>query len=394
MKRKITLLAFFMFFFSFIIGISFKMSLKKIFEVFLTGAVDLATLKVVAVVILVEIMSNVLSYSGKLKKITSSFELFARNRYLSLIFPSLLMGLLPVPAGAMLSAPLVQEAGNKMNLSAETKTFLNYWFRHIFEFIWPIYPGIILAAAILGISVYKFIAAQLPLFLASVVAGVLFGLRKLSLEKYTSCAQEDNPRSIRRFFALLMNIWPVLGIVFLVLIFKLDIVLSLFLIVIFAIFTNKKMTKKFSPVLKRSFEWRIIFLIFSVLIFKKMLEMSGILPFIPGIFKWLRIPEIFTLFFIPFLIGTISGLSMATVGIAFPVLLPLIGENSPNLTYAMLAFAGGVSGYLLSPFHLCLVVSTAYFKASFRKVWEMVILPVLFVDSVAFIVFYLSQFKW
>ena len=77
---------------------------------------------------------------------------------------------------------------------------------------------------------------------------------------------------------------------------------------------------------------------------------------------------------------------MGVVGIAFPILLPIIGVKNPDLTYAMLAYAGGVSGYLLSPLHLCLIVSCAYFKADFIKVWRMLILPVICIGLAAFVI--------
>jgi len=383
MERKINL-GIFVLIASFIIGILLGIPFYEVLRIFAMGAVDHTTLKIVAIVILIELMGNALAKSGSLGKINSSIEMFVKNRHISLIFPSLLMGLLPVPAGAMLSAPLVEESGSKMNLSPEIKTFLNYWFRHIFEFVWPIYPGIILAAAILNVSIYRVIIAQFPLALTSVATGILFGLTRVSYKgKVTKI--EKNPGAVRGFFVFLTYAWPVLAIVILVLVVRIDIVLSLLIIVVCVIFATK-IVRKLPFLMKESLSWRTILLVVSVLIFKKILESSGALPLIPQLFSHFRIPPTITLFTIPFFVGIISGLSMGVVGIAFPILLPIIGVKNPDLTYAMLAYAGGVSGYLLSPLHLCLVVSCSYFKADFIKVWRMLILPVMCIGLAAFVI--------
>lgn len=108
------------------------------------------------------------------------------------------------------------------------------------------------------------------------------------------------------------------------------------------------------------------------------------LSVILGLFDYLKVSSLITLFSIPFFVGFVTGVTPAFVGISLPVLLPIIGTSSPDLTYVMLAYAGGFSGYLLSPVHLCLVVTVQYFKADFTKVYKLVILPVVFVALVAF----------
>ena len=49
------------------------------------------------------------------------------------------------PYGAVDEA--VKEAAADADMRPEHKAFVNYWFRHIWEYISPLYPGIVLAAA-------------------------------------------------------------------------------------------------------------------------------------------------------------------------------------------------------------------------------------------------------
>jgi len=90
---------------------------------------------------------------------------------------SALIGLLPMPGGALFSAPLVGEALSKINASPEHKTALNYWFRHIWEYWWPMYPGVILAIALLNTQTWLYMVFGFPLTLLSVAAGYFFIIR-------------------------------------------------------------------------------------------------------------------------------------------------------------------------------------------------------------------------
>ena len=62
---------------------------------------------------------------------------------------AMLIGLLPMIGGAMFSAPMVEEASQGLNVSRERKTFVNYWFRHSLETIFPLYPSLVLAAGLI-----------------------------------------------------------------------------------------------------------------------------------------------------------------------------------------------------------------------------------------------------
>jgi len=122
--------------------------------------------------------NNLLQEKGNLKNIVTSLKAFIKDPRLSLIIPPAFMGLLPMPAGALFSAPMVEESSKNLKIGAENKTFLNYWSRHLWEYTWPLYPGLILTTAIFNVPIRKIIFAQFPLTLAAVFAGFLFGVRK------------------------------------------------------------------------------------------------------------------------------------------------------------------------------------------------------------------------
>jgi hypothetical protein len=52
------------------------------------------------------------------------------------------IGLLPMPGGAYISAVVVDPLYDKMGLKSHQKTFLNYWMRHIWIPVWPLFQGV------------------------------------------------------------------------------------------------------------------------------------------------------------------------------------------------------------------------------------------------------------
>lgn len=113
----------------------------------------------------------------------------------------------------------------------------------------------------------------------------------------------------------------------------------------------------------------------SIMIFQRMLQISGAIEIIPEMFTKLGVHPFFALFFIPFFISIITGTSLSSIGIGLPILLPIIIQNEANLYFAMIAYVGAYTGMMLSPVHLCLVVTRNYFKADLIKIYKMLILP-------------------
>ena len=80
-------------------------------------------------------------------------------------------GLMPVPGGAMFSAPLVDEEGKRFGLKQSEKNFLNVWFRHIWFSIYPISSAMILICSVSfsNINIAHLMAVNIPAFVSSCV---------------------------------------------------------------------------------------------------------------------------------------------------------------------------------------------------------------------------------
>jgi len=85
-------------------------------------------------------------------------------------FPAL-VGLLPMPGGAIFSATMVKNLGHEHRLSSAHLSYINYWFRHIWEYWWPLYPGILLTTALAGVDLWHLAPFTGPLTIVALAAG-------------------------------------------------------------------------------------------------------------------------------------------------------------------------------------------------------------------------------
>lgn len=105
-------------------------------EVAKTGVVALVQEKflfLVAIVGSILILSDALERSGQSARLMEALSGYLTRPRLRLIFFPALIGLLPMPGGAIFSAPMVKAVSVNMKLGNEDKVVINYWFRHVWE---------------------------------------------------------------------------------------------------------------------------------------------------------------------------------------------------------------------------------------------------------------------
>ncbi|MFA5032491.1 MAG: DUF401 family protein [bacterium] len=372
-----------MLFSSLLMGIFFLMSPMNILKSFASGTFNLDTLKLLATVYLTLTFGHFLKEFGYFNKMKISLENLIHNRNITIAIPPAIVGFIPMPAGAMLSAPMVEEASKGMNLSPELKTFISYWFRHPWEYCWPVYLGMILASSVLNMPVRTLSLNQYPLSIAIIVVGIvvcsiMFPKEAKNIPQ-TSNLKTKKSRDLGTFF---ISILPILLVFVFVVVAKLDVIIALAITVIMLIFLQKPFPKNILPGLKSGLSLDISLLLVAVMIFKKVLENSGALTSITQFLGNSNTSSLALLAFIPFIVGFLTGVTTAFVGIAFPMLMPLL-HNNP--TYVMFAYAFGFAGVLLSPVHLCLAITKEYFKANLWGVYKMLIPSTAFVMLVAIV---------
>jgi len=129
--------------------------------------------------------------------------------------------------------------------------------------------------------------------------------------------------------------------------------------------------------------------VIGIMIFQEVLRTSGALAGISSFFVASHLPVLLVLTLIPFIAGLMTGLTVGYVGITFPLLLPMMGGDAPSAGLVALAFASGFCGVMLSPVHLCYVLTCEYFQADIARVYHRLWIPSALVLAAAAIPLYL-----
>ena len=352
-------------------------------KAFYAGTTDKTTLSLIAALLLIRIFENVMRKNGIMQQMMDSFRGMVMDRRILMASMPALIGLLPSMGGALFSAPMVDEASRKISISQEKKAFVNYIFRHPWEFILPLYPGVILAAAITSYPLRELMLANLPYALCLLIGGTLWGLSGIGTQR--EGFKKISGAGLRSFFPLTL-------ILIMVIIFHLNLSISLGVVIIgmFAVFRYS--LKNILQSLKEGFSWEIVLIILGAMTFKAVLNDSGAVANISRFFTEKNIPILPALFFLPFIYGLLTGLTVGFVGSTFPILLGL--QNADHIGAISFAFASGYVGVLLSPVHLCLVLTREYFGASMGGIYRKTIKVCLLIMSVALIEYLISSRYW
>lgn len=331
---------------------------------------DSTTIRLVAIVTLILALGALLKATAQLDGLVRSLgELFPDARLTLAVLP-MLIGMLPMVGGAMFSAPMVGEVGDRLSLDGERRTFVNYWFRHVWEWVLPVYPSFVLAAALVGLSPRTLAVAQWPLTAVAIVAGVLVGLVPIK----GRAAPSTNPKGRNGSLLLLaQSIWPILLVIVLSVALHVDLILSLVVTITLLVLIAQLSVRRVWQILRQEVSLKLVLLILSVMLFRQVMESTGAVDSIPNALTNAGVPVPLILFSIPLLAGLLTGLAAGAFGISFPVILPLLTAGGMNLGAVALAYAGGFIGVLLSPLHLCYSLTREYFKAEWGGSYRLLI---------------------
>jgi integral membrane protein (TIGR00529 family) len=357
---------------TFLLGILFRMPITKISMDIASSILDTKTLFIIGAFVSILFFSNLLKETGRMNQIMEGFRSTLKDIRLVIALLPAIIGLMPIMGGALVSAPMVVEGSDELKLTPERRTFINYWFRHLWEYMLPTYPALVLAASLIGIPIRKLCWLNLPLTPAAILSGVIVGY--WGVPKSTKTYENLSERTA--IWILLKNLAPLVFALILVVGFKVELVFAFGItiagMILFFRIGRQNILKGF----KESIGVELLLTVAFVMGFKKVLESSQAIPTVSEALSSLGIPLWLVAMLIPLLVGVMTGVTIAPIGIGFPILIPLLQTHPDFLYYMMLAFAGGICGVMLSPLHLCLVLTKEYFRADWRGVYRLIWFPV------------------
>lgn len=370
---------------SLLVGIFFYSGFREIGEIFIKSITSYTTIKTVIIIYSVLLLSNIIKERGIKILSDSLLEIFRDVKY-AIIFPPMFIGLLPMPGGALFPAEIVNELGDKIELKSEEKTFVNYWFRHIWEYFWPLYPGLILTSNILNIPIKMVMKHQFYLTIVAFTIGIIYmkRLKNVKVERKTSL--------IKSLFNVVGGFLPIFIIVVLILFSNVkEELIVLAVSFLFLLFLKTDFKKKIELFFK-SFSFDMIFLIIGVMIFKDFFSNSQIIKDNFLLLQNYKATYYLLLVMLPILVGMFTGVNQAYVGVLLPLVSTIILKENGSVDFIKLTlfYASGFFGVLLSPVHLCLSLTREFYKADWSKVYRILLpstLPIILIPLILNLIF-------
>lgn len=335
---------------------------------------DPSTILLAVVVGLIPIIGGVLKASGQMDSLVSNLRIGKRP---FLMLSPALVGLLPMPGGALLSAPLIEKGGR--DLSNEKKAGINVWFRHVLYLIYPISPDLIVSAQAAQLGVYQTIPYLTPILLFSLLLGYFFFLRDITGRiEYSG---EFSPRGLVLPLSALLAA-PIIDVLVKTFIHPTIeeaatlIGVSASLLIALAIWGARP--RKLGAIVLEAEPWSFASMVMGIMFFLNVFKRSGI----PQLVETTNItPEI--LFIVGFLLGFGTGRIVTPAGIVFPIFLTKFGAISLP-TFAVTYFSIFL-GYVVTPVHPCVSLSVESFKTKIKEYLRTVMPPAMIALVLSFL---------
>ncbi|MBC7081767.1 MAG: DUF401 family protein [Thermoplasmatales archaeon] len=327
-------------------------------------ATDWTVIALIFIIFLINLLSTILQEGGAMGELVKFLSQKLSYRGLLIAIPSL-FGMLPVPGGALMSAPLIDKGGEKNEL-----TFLNLWYRHVWFIILPISTPLVLVADLAGVSIYKLILMQFPIFLLS------FFLAMPVVKKFSRKKEKESEGNYLAIFPILLTVSLAIILSFFMHTY-LSFLISLSIGIILAVAISMKRKIYF---LKKGLV-SLLIAIFGIMLLKNMI-ISMKAPEI--IYSYLsNFNPVAMIAIIPFLVGTITANNLAAIGILYPLLSPFIFD----IKLVSLLYISSFIGYLVSPVHPCLVLTYEYFKPKLTDLYKLLLPPAILVIIISAIIY-------
>lgn len=291
-------------------------------------------------------------------------NIFSSNK-VTLAFMPAFLGLLPSLGGARFSAPIVQEASEGIAVDDEQKSAINLWFRHIFEFSNPLMPGVILACGIANVSIGDLIDQVGWVTILCFVLGWIFLIIPLKITDLEKATNTQHDRTID-WKSLVLAFGPIVTSFLLIVAFNVQAALAMGLVVVafIPLYFWFKRPISVKSVFTESLDKKFFFNVICILYFIQLLTVIGTLDEIVSVFNNSSLPQAVIIACLSFIFGVMTGMGQGYIAIV----MPIVALMAPgNIVLVGIAMVYGMAGQMVTPTHLCILVTVEYFKC---RLWK------------------------
>ena len=326
---------------------------------------------------IISLIGGVLERSGLMEGLFKNLRL---KRKLFLIFGPAFLGMLPMPGGALLSAPLVLRAGE--DISDKQYTAINVWFRHALILIYPL-GALLITSKMANLYLYKALLYLIPGFLLMIILGWIFLLKgikgNLPTQKHLNYKALFTPIGIiiaaPLIHLFLMTLFP--GILT-----EITLIIGVSVSLILATILGKMKPSDLIPVIKKMKPLKYFFIIIGMFLFLNIFEASNMSAIIAKI----AISKSFTIVFIAAFLGFVTGRVQMSFAIVLPIFYSRFGTDAMSYLLFAIMFFSTFMGYIVSPIHPCVSVSLEFFGSSLKGFYIKLFWPAFISLTTAFII--------
>ena len=329
-------------------------------------------------VAMIPMIGGYLETSGLMDSLVSNLRV-SRRGFLGTV-PALL-GMLPMPGGALLSAPLVKRGGQ--GVSPESMVALNVWFRHALYLVFPISTALIVSSYLAGLDIYDVIPVLFPFFLITLALGYFFFLREAKGKIGGS-----GEFSWKGLFIPLGTLLAAPIIDFIILrgfqpeIRETALILAVSVSFILAAYFSRTTIKKSWLVARKMKPWNFGSIIFGMFLFLAIFQNSGVPELIGG----LGMSNMVLCVGVGFLLGVVTGRIQVPTSIIIPIYLGSAAVLSMEPWHFAVTYVSIFIGYVISPVHPCISVSLEYFGVDVKGFLKKMAVPSAIMMAVVIVV--------
>lgn len=329
-----------------------------------------STLELIVAVVLIRWLGDLMNRSGSLSR-SSEFlrQIVGDLRVVAAVIP-MLVGALMVPGGAILSAPSVEQLTDDIGFQPSKQAAVNLIFRHIGQICLPMSAALIMLTSITGVSLARQALFQLPIAIGIGLFSFLFYFSSVKPDTKKVMNKENGLSVLKN---LIMELSPILVILVLFTLTQ-KIAWALVLGMIWAFGQYRLSVKELLSSFPLNDSIKSILLVIGILTIRSILQNEVMteafaMPLLPGYLT----PAIVA--FLPWIVGFFTGSVLAAASLVAPLLLPLVNTGTGAHFFCAAIFMGAFGGYLVSPIHLCLSLTSEYYHVPLNRIYRSIWAP-------------------
>jgi len=359
---------------------------REIPNVLLETSTSTLTISLVSATFGIMLLSQLYKETNLVETMSQSLSEVVNNSKLVVSLLPAIIGLLPVAGGALMSAPLIETEANKLRLDRGMKTYVNIWFRHIIFPVYPMSQVLILTAALTGISLASLIVRQIPVVMSMIVVGYLVAFRKTATPRNDLEKNSVHACLTANLKSLLMTFSPILTMIFVVAILRIDVAIAAFIGIAVLILITRPSQETLSMPLRNKALYGVTLAAYGAMLLRHVTIASGISDILGRLIANANVSEVALLLTVPAILGFLVGSPSGGIAISVPMLAGALSFAAPA---AALLYIAAYLGYIGAPTHLCLVLTADYFKCSLGRLYKHLIPSLGASFATAIIVYFL-----